>query len=588
MQNTFSSQRLLLFFFLIIFLSFSTLLPQTQPPDTLFRTTYGGTNIDLGTFIQPTSDGGYIITGYTRSYGTGSGRNVLLIKTDAIGNAQWIKGYGGNNDDEGNCVRQTADGGFVIAGYTKSYGNGGTDVFLLKTDSLGNELWNKPFGGASDDEGYSLALTADGGCLIAGATSSYGAGSRDVWLVRTDPSGNLLWTKTHGGMSSDGARSIERTSEGGYIITGWSMSYGGVLGDAWLVKTDSGGTQQWQKNFGGTDADRGMNVKQTAEGGYILTGYTASSGFGNDDMYLIKTDALGNSTWLKTYGGTGRDYGNSVEQTADGGFLVLGYTLSFGAGSEDFYLVKTDASGNLVWYKTYGGTASDVGNSLLITQDGSYLLAGYTLSYGAGVHDVWLIKLGSVIPVEMISFTSSAEENNVTLRWLTASERNNMGFEVERNMKIKGVAVGWKAIGFIPGRGNSAEETEYIFIDKNLSAGEYTYRLKQIDYSGGFTYSAEVEAEILQPTGFGLYQNFPNPFNPETVIGYGLQVPGRVRLKLFDVLGNEVATLLDEEKEAGYYNYELRIGNYQLTSGVYFYRLESGDLVSIKKMVVMK
>ncbi|WP_337866045.1 hypothetical protein [Ignavibacterium sp.] len=279
------------FFYLLLFVSL--LINQkifSQAPDTIWTKTIGGSNVDIGYCVQETSDGGFIITGYTRSFGSMSGRNLLFVKTDSFGNTIWVNGYGGNNDDEGNSVVQTSDGGFVACGYTKSYGSGGNDVYLIKVDANGNQLWDRIFGGPSDEEAYSMVQTSDGGFLLAGATSSFGAGSRDIWLIKTDQSGNQQWTKTIGGLSSDGARSIAKTSDGGYIITGWTLSYGpGSIGNLWLVKTDSLGNMQWNKFFGGTDADRGLSVKQTIDGGYIATGYTASFGAGLDDMYFVKT-----------------------------------------------------------------------------------------------------------------------------------------------------------------------------------------------------------------------------------------------------------------------------------------------------------
>lgn len=200
---------------LILFISIFSSTSLSQSPDTIWTKTFGGSNIDIGSCVKETNDGGYIVTGYTRSYGAMSGRNLLLLRTDSYGNPIWIKGYGGNNDEEGNAVVQTLDGGFVSAGYTKSFGSGGNDFYLIKVDSSGNQLWDRVFGGTSDEEAYSMVSTSDGGFLLAGATSSFGAGSRDIWLVKTDASGNLLWTKTIGGFSSDGARSLNITSDGG-------------------------------------------------------------------------------------------------------------------------------------------------------------------------------------------------------------------------------------------------------------------------------------------------------------------------------------------------------------------------------------
>ena len=357
--------------------------------------TIGGSNIDVGYCVRQTTDGGYIISGYTRSYGA-SGHNMWLIKMDSSGNELWNKTFGGSNDDEAESVQQTTDGGYILAGWTKSYGAGMKDLWLVKTDPLGNEQWNKVFGGTQDDGGTSVRQTTDGGYIVAGYTSSSGAGSVDAWLIKTDNLGNPTWTKTHGGSSTDGAYCVEQTTDDGYILTGWTMAYGpGPLFNVWLVKTDSVGNQQWNKVFGGADADQGRGVSQTADGGYIITGYTDSYGAGLYDMLLIKTDASGNEQWTKTFGGTGRDYGYSVQQTYSGGYIVAGYTLSYGAGGDDVWVVKTDSIGTKQWDETFGGTSSDVGYSVQQTTDGGYIVTGHTLSYGAGVHDVWLIKVES-------------------------------------------------------------------------------------------------------------------------------------------------------------------------------------------------
>ena len=575
-----------------LFILIHTSLIPAQAPDTIWTKTFGGSNIDIGQCVKETSDGGFIITGYTRSFGTMSGRNLLLIRTDSFGNLIWVNGYGGNNDDEGNSVVQTSDGGFAACGYTKSYGSGGNDVYLIKVDANGNQLWNRMFGGASDEEAYSMVLTGDGGFLIAGATSSFGAGSRDIWLIKTDSAGNQQWTKTIGGLSSDGARSINKTSDGGYIITGWTFSYGpGAVGNVWLVKTDSLGNMQWNKFFGGTDVDRGLSVQQTNDGGYILTGYTASSGAGLDDILLIKTDASGNAQWQKTFGGTGRDYGNSVIQSTDGGYVITGYTLSYGAGGDDLWIVKTDEQGNMLWNKTLGGAQSDVGNFIIESSDGSFVITGHTLSFGAGLHDVWLIKLASIIPVELVSFSAEVIGNNVELKWTTASETNNSGFELQKSQKSEFKSQKWNSVAFIKGRGTSTEINSYEFVDHNLEPGNYSYRLKQIDYDGNYTFSNIIDVEIFQPAEFRLEQNYPNPFNPSTKISWQSPVGSWQTLKLFDVLGREVATLVDEYRDAGKYEIEFnaaQVSGIESASGVYFYRLKAGNFSAIKKMILIR
>jgi uncharacterized delta-60 repeat protein len=356
-----------------------------------FAKTYGGTSYDGASSVQQTSDGGYILAGYTRSFGAGAA-DVFLIKTDESGNVQWAKTYGGTDIDGAFSVQQTSDGGYIVAGYTYSFGAGGSDILLIKTDANGNIIWAKTYGGTSGDLARSVQQTSDGGYIVAGYTTSFGAGSTDFFLIKTDANGNMQWAKTYGGTSSDTAYSVQQTSDGGYIIAGYTRSFGtGWDEDVILIKTDANGNLQWAKTYGGTWgawSDYAHSVQQTSDGGYIVAGLTWSFG----GIFLIKTDANGNIIWVKTYWGTISDYAYSVQQTSDDGYIVAGYTTSFGAGSWDIFLIKTDANGNMQWAKTYGGTYQDWAYSVQQTSDGGYIVAGYTHSFGAGWSDIFLIK----------------------------------------------------------------------------------------------------------------------------------------------------------------------------------------------------
>jgi len=355
-----------------------------QPPEA-WNKTFGGIMADNGYFVQQTTDGGYIVVGSTYSGGI---PDVYLIKTDANGIKQWdTTPFAGGI---GYCVQQTTDGGYIITGSTF----GISDVLLIKTDTNGVEQWNTTFGATKFDAGYSVQQTTDGGYVIAGAyTYVPPPGDYDAWLIKTDASGIQQWDKKFGSGFSDYAYSVQQTTDGGYILAG-STNPTNANDDVYLIKTDSSGNAVWTKTFGGANNDIGQSVKQTTDGGYIITGWTDSFGAGNTDVYLIKTDASGNAAWTKTYGGVNFEDSRSVWQTIDGGYIIVGSTNSFGAGLNDIYLIKTDSSGNKQWDNTYGGSQNDFGYCTQQTADSGYIIAGDTSSYGTGSTDVWLIKLG--------------------------------------------------------------------------------------------------------------------------------------------------------------------------------------------------
>jgi hypothetical protein len=384
----------------------------TTEPQVEWEKTFGGGGIDLGFSVQQTRDGGYIIVGYTTSYGAGR-EDVYLIKVDANGNIRWSKTFGGGGIDLGFSVQQTSDGGYIIVGATTSYGAGSYDVYLIKVDANGNIRWNKTFGGREDDWGYSVQQTRDGGYIIVGGTKSYGAGGYDVYLIKVDANGNIRWNKTFGGARDDWGYSVQQTSDGGYIIVGATTSYGAGGYDVYLIKVDANGNMQWSKTFGGGGSDLGYSVQQTSDGGYIIVGYTTSYGAGGGDVYLIKVDANGNIRWNKTFGGKDSDWGHSVQQTRDGGYIIVGETMSYGAGGADVYLIKVDANGNIRWSKTFGGARDDRGYSVQQTSDGGYIIVGYTTSYGAGSYDVYLIKLG-LGTITTITITTETVTTTVT------------------------------------------------------------------------------------------------------------------------------------------------------------------------------
>jgi hypothetical protein len=326
--------------------------------------------------LVATSDGGYALAG-----------GSLFVKTDALGNMEWDQICGGSAQS----LVATSDGGYAIAGDTSASGAGSTDFWLMKADAVGNTQWSKTYGGAFIDEASSLVATSDGGYAIAGDTWSFGAGEDDFWLVKTDALGNMQWNRTYGGSSGDHAYSVVAAPDGGYALTGYTSSFGAGWNAFWLVKTDALGNMQWNRTYGGIIRDEALSLVATSDGGYAMAGYTIRSA--GTYFWLVKTDALGNIQWNQTYGGTGSNTARSLVATSDGGYAIAGAAgvSGFGGGG-DFWLVKTDALGNIQWNQTYGGTSSDWAYSLVATSDGGYAIAGWTASFGAGGRDFWLVK----------------------------------------------------------------------------------------------------------------------------------------------------------------------------------------------------
>ncbi len=459
-------------------------------PDTLWTRTYGGSGVDVGRSVQQTTDGGYVIVGST--YGAG-GSDFWLIKTDDAGDTLWTRTFDESDLDDGRCVQQTTDGGYIIAGNTYEFGPCHNDIYLLKTDANGDRLWNRAFGGSRDDGVGNVQQTTDGGYIITGNTCSYSEGHSDVWLIKTDANGDSLWTRTFGGrFDNDFGSSCQQTSDGGYIIAGGTCSYSVNFSDVWLIKTDGNGDSLWTRIFGRNDfnTDYGFSVRQTSDGGYIIIGTTYFfSGGSSYDVRLIKTDANGDNLWTRTFGGSEHDKGYSVQQTNDGGYIVAGYTSSYGEGHEDVWLIKTDANGNEQWNRTFGGSYYDYGHSVQQTTDGGYIVVGQIMPNGPGSPDVWLIRIDS-------------------------------------------------------------ETSEPV------------------------------------PAKFSLEQNYPNPFNASTVLRYSLPRSGRVRLVVYNVLGQRVGTVFEGVKQAGTHNAVWDGGD--VSSGIYFAMLFSGGRSATVKMVLLK
>jgi hypothetical protein len=369
---------------------------EQQPRGEEFIKTFGGSDRDYGFYVEQTTDGGYIIVSTTYSFGTWESCDVWLIKTDSNGNKIWDKTYGGTYNEYGTCVQQITDGGYIITGYQDDHTHDNDDIWLIRTDSVGNKIWYKSFGGRENDRGEFVQQTTDGGYIIVGGTESYGhVFYSDVWLIKADSNGNMEWNKTFGDVLGDWGECVQQTSDGGYIITGTTEEFGEYNDDIFLIKTDNEGNKLWDKILRGqgNNDDNGEFVQQTSDGGYIITGSTYVFGLGFGDVWLIKTDSSGNILWDKKFGGIiSYDDGYCVRQTNDGGYIITGVKQSFMNYEEEALLIKTDENGNKIWDRRFGAGGRDTVNCVQQTTDGGYIMVGTTDSFGDIDGDVWLIK----------------------------------------------------------------------------------------------------------------------------------------------------------------------------------------------------
>ena len=362
--------------------------PQMQPFHG-WEKTYGGVGDDYCCSIHQTTDGGYILAGYT--YSDTKKNDGWLVKIDGNGTITWEKKYGGYIDEYMYWAEQTIDGGYIASGKIFSYTYDSFMGWLIKVNENGEKEWEKIFGGKSDDCFLSVHQTNDGGFILAGYTKSFGAGDADIWLLKLDKDGEKEWENIWGGAGFDKANDIWQTTDGSYVTIFYYESFGFNIDDDWLYKLNIAGIKEWQKTFGGMYKDVLYQVRETDDGNYIIIGSTESFGSGKADVWLIKTNDEGNALWNKTYGGKGNDHGYCVEQTDDG-YVMVGSTESFGSGGSDGWIIKTDEEGNLEWDATFGGERNDSFTSLQKTDDG-YIIAGSTESFGSGGSDGWVIKI---------------------------------------------------------------------------------------------------------------------------------------------------------------------------------------------------
>ena len=614
-----------IFIFSIAALAACAINASAQAPDTLWTCTYGGDFDDRGECVQQTTEGGYIIGGYTNTYGSGS-YDCYLVKTNADGDTLWTQTYGGNSDDRAYCVQQTIDEGYIIGGYTNSFGAGSKDFYLVKTDNAGNMLWTRSYGGSGNDHSYSVRQTTDEGYILVGSTQSYGAGSLDCYLIKTDSDGDTLWTRTYGGSAVECGRCVQQTDDGGYIITGYTSSYGAGSYDVYIIKTDSIGDTLWTRYYGSSYSDQGFSVQQTTDGGYIVAGDAPNYSAGVTGVYLIKTDMFGDTLWTNTYSGNVQVCGYCVEQTTDGGYIIAGDTYTFGTTSWDPYLVRTNAYGDTLWTHVYSGTEHSECHSIQQTSDNGYIATGYTSNYSTSTFEVYLIRLEADTPTPPIALTLTPLTPPIQIP--SGGGSFNFDLEIENGTLYQYTA----DIGIdvtLPGGGNYpillrsgislwagallVREDLTQFVPAGASAGDYIYNGYVYDHTTWeilaenhfdfeklagdgipahnrgwalYGWNEEDSQASIMPTDIAILSVFPNPFNAETTISFTLPKTENITVSVFDVMGKEVTVLASGEYSAG--NHNLKFDGKDLSSGVYFVRLKAEGNHLTQKLILMK
>ncbi len=584
-----------------------------QPsPDTLWTVRIGGDSIDYCHAIKQTVDGGYILAGETNSYGQHQS-DAYLVKLNSGGSMQWSNTFGTDNDFSSNsfaAVEQTSDQGYILAGRTTL--SNWTSAYIVKTDADGDTVWTCVFDDPHsmiDVYGRAVLQTADGGYLIAGYAASAFPAHGYICLFRTDANGDTLWTRimrAREAIAYETCDAIFPASDGGYVLAGHRYPEGSNNVDGLFVKVTETGIVEWWHSYGHDSYDAFSSIAGTADGGYIIAGRSYVSASQSMDLYIVRTTALGDTIWTRRIGGPSEDIAVSAFEV-EGGFIVGGQTRSYGAGNDDLSLVKLDANGVQLWSRTYGGSGYDWCDEMQRTTDGGYVLCGSTGSFGVQGYDMYVVKTGpdqagsncpllcedaypiSVgVPLTECSFPE-AGQHWFSIQLAPGIYRFQLdGFSGSTDYDLytylncsdsdptecSGLAVGPEDFMC------QITVPQTLLVEVDTYAGPYgSYRLLISS-----TESVDPQTESL-PTEFEL-SVYPNPFNPNTTITFALPTAQFVRLAAYDISGRRVQMLLDSWMEAG--THHIKFNGQALPSGMYLAQIQAGTIVQTRKLILLK
>ncbi len=566
--------------------------------DSLWWFTYGDRWYDNAYSIVASGDGGFLLAGRT-AYGPFGSPYVYLIKINDCGDTLWSNTYG---EGWANGITPAGENGFLLAGRTWVSETTQTDFYLVRVSSQGDRIWLKTYGTAYTDEATAVISAGDGGFLIAGYSDLAEPNGNDMALLKVDAQGDSLWFHNYGGDFNDMAFSIAPSVDGGFLLAGYTGSFGGGWYQMYLVKVNAQGDELWHNTYGGAGDDRCFSIIPSGDGGFLLAGTNSSY----SQMYLVKVNSEGDELWSHTYGGSGMEYAYSIIPSGDGGFLLAGGSTSYSPPEYQMYLVKVNAQGDELWSNIFGGFSSEGANSITPTVDGNFLLAGFTFSFGAGNCDIFLVCAEGpdiILSNTLLDFGSVMVSQQRDLP-LTIY---NFGTDT---LAIYGVACSLPVFATDFNQADSlvlpGDSIELMVRFRPADALFYADTMRftsncticSVLLWGQGTPLVGITEESQSPiiTEFALYYAYPNPFNGTTVLSFELPKASMVRLEVFDVNGRSVgahssAPLSGSGATPTLYpagTHEITFDGSGLPSGVYYYRLTAGANVASGKMMLMK
>ncbi len=522
---------------------------------------------------------------------------ILLFTVDGLGQNTWVKTYGGSESEGGCSITYTSDGGYIVTGYTYSnngdfngMNKGSGDIFVMKLNSFGEVEWEITLGGELYEQGYSITTTNDGGYIISGFTysnngdfSGMNNGFHDIFVIKLNTTGKVQWKKTFGGNLPDGSKSLVTTKDNGYILTGFSYSnnndFNGMnkgSSDVFVIKLNFDGDLIWKKTFGGSEDDSGNSIITTNDGGFVITGNTYSNNLNfnlkkNDssDIFVMKIDSDGDILWNKILGGSGNELGNSITSTSDDGYVLTGTTSSndgdfngMNKGNQDIFVVKLDSIGNIEWKKTFGGSGNEQGNTITTTDDGKFLFTGVTTSIDGDF--VSLKPEGNNIFVMLLEPTGDTVWN--------------------RTFGGSGFDYGWSITtttdgGFVLTGRTFSNDGDFSGMNK----GSSDLLVMKLDSNGNLNNTSSIN-EFSEPTT--TLSVHPNPFHNSTTVSYKVDTPSNVRIELLNTLGQTVEVLREDYTDIGTYQLPLNVST--LSSGMYSVRMKSGSMSEVVPVWVVR